>query len=89
MLTYNTLLEKFILDIIPKKVSESKIEITYSIDEHLILHVFAEQISEGKSRKVSIKKKNQLLTKEELELEKKNVEKSILVKMNENEKILY
>ena len=85
----NTLLGKFILDIIPKKVSESKIEITYSIDEHLILHVFAEQISEGKSRKVSIKKKNQLLTKEELELEKKNVEKSILVKMNENEKILY
>ena len=85
----NTLLGKFILDIIPKKVSESNIEISFVIDERLILHVSAEQLHEGKSRQVSITKKNQLLTNEELEIEKKNLQKSKLVLMNENEKIKY
>ena len=85
----NTLLGKFILDIIPKKASESNIEISLTIDEHLILHVFAEQIHEGKSKKVSIIRKNQILTSEELELEKKKIEKSKLVIMNEEEKLKY
>ena len=85
----NTLLGKFILEIIPKKATDSKIEISFVIDEHLILHASAEQIHEGKSRKVSIKKKNQILTTTELELEKKNIEKSIIIYINEDEKEKY
>ena len=67
----NTLLGNFVLDIVPKKACDSRFEISFLIDENLILHVSAEQISEGKSKQVSIKKKNQLLTDKELELEKK------------------
>ena len=85
----NTLLGEFTLDIIPKKACESIIEISFVIDEHLILHVSAEQLSEGKSKEVSIKKKNQLLNKKELELEKKKIEKSIIINMNEDEKEYY
>ena len=70
---HNTLLGEFTLDIIPKKTYESRIEISLAIDEHLILHVSAEQLYEGKSKEVSIKKKNQLLNKEELELEKNKI----------------
>ena len=85
----NTLLGNFLLEIVPKKSKDSHIEISLNIDENLILHVTAEQISEGKSREVSIKKKNQLLTKEEFELEKEKIEKSKIINMNENEKIKY
>ena len=85
----NTLLGEFILDIIPKKASESQIEVTFAIDEHLILHVSAEQLYEGKKEKVSIKKKNQLLNNEELELEKKRIEKSKIINFNEEEKEYY
>jgi len=83
------LLGNFLLEIVPKKKKDSHIEISLNIDENLILHVTAEQISEGKSREVSIKKKNQLLTKEEFELEKEKIEKSKIINMNENEKIKY
>jgi molecular chaperone DnaK len=69
----NTLLGNFVLDIVPKKACDSRFEISFLIDENLILHVSAEQISEGKSKQVSIKKKNQLLTDKELELEKKKL----------------
>jgi len=86
----NTLLGSFLLDITPKKSIESKIEISFVIDEQLFLHVSAEQISEGKSKKVCIKRKNQLLTNEEVEIEKKKIENSkIAIDMNENEKIKY
>ena len=85
----NNLLGKFLLEITPKKVSETTIEVSFNVDEHLILNVSAEQISEGKSKQVSIKKKNQLLTNEELELEKKKIEKSKIINMNEGEKIKY
>ena len=54
----NTLLGNFFLDITPKKANESKIEVSFEIEEHLILHVTAKQISEGNSKKFSIKKKN-------------------------------
>ena len=85
----NTLLGEFILDIIPKKKSESQIEVSFNIDENLILHVSAEQLSEGKSKKVSIKKNNQLLNNEELEKEKKKIGKSKLIYFNEKEKEYY
>ena len=85
----NTLLGEFILEIVPKKKNDSKIEVSFLIDEHLILHVSAEQISEGKSKAVSIKKKNHLLTTEELEMEIKKVKEAIRVDMNENEKAKY
>ena len=86
----NILLGKFNLDIIPKKSKDSQIEITFTIDEHLFLHVTAEQLFEGKSIKVCIKKKNQLLTNDELEKEKIKIEKSRMVtNMNENEKKIY
>jgi len=85
----NTLLGEFILDIIPKKKSESQIEVSFNIDEHLILHVSAEQLSEGKSKKVSIKRKNQLLNNEELEIEKKKISKSKLIDLNGEEKEHY
>ncbi len=67
----NTLLGSFLLDITPKKSIDSRIEISFVIDEQLYLHVSAEQISEGKSKKVCVKRKNQLLTNEEVEIEKK------------------
>ena len=82
----NTLLGNFVLDIVPKKACDSRFEISFLIDENLILHVSAEQISEGKSKQVSIKKKNQLLTEKELELEKKKIENTKIINMNENEK---
>lgn len=85
----NTLLGEFILEIVPKKKNDSKIEVSFLIDEHLILHVSAKQISEGKSKAVSIKKKNHLLTTEELEMEIKKVKEAIRVDMNENEKTKY
>ena len=86
----NSLLGEFTLNIIPKKTCESRIEISFVIDEHLILHVSAEQLSEGKSKEVSIKKKNQILNKEELESEKNKIEKSkIITNMNEEEKEYY
>ena len=86
----NTLLGSFLLDITPKKSIDSQIEISFVIDEQLFLHVSAEQISEGKSKKVCIKKKNQLLTDKEMEIEKKKIEKSkITINMNENEKKIY
>ena len=85
----NTLLGEFILEIVPKKKNDSNIEVSFLIDEHLILHVSAEQISEGKSKAVSIKKKNHLLTTEELEMEIKKVKEAIRVDMNENEKTKY
>ena len=85
----NVLLGNFSLEITPKKAIESKIEVSFEIDEHLILHVTAEQISEGKSQKVSIKKKYHLLTSEELELEKKKIENCKIIHMNENEKKIY
>jgi molecular chaperone DnaK (HSP70) len=69
----NTLLGNFVLDIVPRKACDSIFEISFLIDENLILHVSAEQISEGKSKQVSIKKKNQILTDKELELEKKKL----------------
>ena len=85
----NTLLGEFILNITPKKIEDSKIEVSFEIDEHLILHVSAVQLAEGKSKEVSINKKNQILTNEELELEKKRIESSKMINMNENEKIKY
>ena len=85
----NSLLGKFTLEIVPKKVSESDIEVSFSIDEHLILHVSAEQISEGRSKTISIKKKNQLLSNEELELEKNKIDNTKIVNMNEDEKRKY
>ena len=86
----NVLLGDFILEIIPKKSIDSKIEITFAIDEHLLLHVTAEQLSEGKSKKICIKKKNQLLTNEDLEKEKKRIEETkIINNMNEEEKKKY
>jgi hypothetical protein len=86
----NILLGNFILDIVPKKSIDSKIEITLAIDENLLLHVTAEQLSEGKSKKICIKKKNQLLTNEDLEKEKKRIEGTKIVNnMNENEKKKY
>ena len=85
----NTLLGSFKFDITPKKSIDSEIEISFVIDEQLFLHVSAEQISEGKSKKVCIKRKNQLLTNEEVEIEKKKIEKSKIAIMNENEKKIY
>ena len=35
----NTLLGEFIMNITPKKADESNIEVSFEIDEHLILHV--------------------------------------------------
>ena len=77
------------MNITPKKIEDSKIEVSFEIDEHLILHVSAVQLAEGKSKEVSINKKNQILTNEELELEKKRIESSKMINTNENEKIKY
>ena len=85
----NVLLGNFELDIVPKKKENSHIEISFEVDEHLFLHVSAEQLFEGKSKKISIKKKNQILTNEELEKEKKKIKNQKIVINDENQKKKY
>ena len=89
-LKYNKYLDKFTLIDLPKKPKGQVIcVVKFSIDENSILTVKAYEKSEGKSKQVSIKKKNQLLTDKELELEKKKIENTKIINMNENEKKKY
>lgn len=85
----NNFLGSFFLEITPKPKHLSKIEISLVIDEHLILHVSAEQISEGKSKEIHINRKNQILTNDELKSEKEKIEKNKIPSINQEEKEKY